>query len=169
MKKVRAFTMAALGCMLLAGCSAFDSVSPEERWGTRLDSFQTEIDDAAKDIAGVEDFSTVLGPSKTMVQGDGTFIGDGQGTANLAGVGIVTGEITEGIVKIQGTRDVDITGLERTGTEGDFTIYQGSGFFTATSDVAQHIEVIVDGDCWVIGSGTGMVLFSGNGWAFWYH
>lgn len=154
--------------LAVAACSVQNPASLEEKWAAKLAEYQAQIDDAAKDVAGVEDFSEVLGPGKKMVQGDGTFIGDGVGTANLAGVGVVTGEV-DGIVKIQGTRDVDINGLELTGTQGDFDIYEGHGFFTATSDVAQHIEVIVDGDCWVIGSGTGMVLFSGDGWAFWYH
>jgi len=155
------------GFLLLAGCNSQDPVSLERKWANKLATYQGQIDEVRVETEGVKDFSDIFGPGSREVEGDGTFVGDGVGTATLTGVGIVTGEV-DGIVQVQGTQDLDMSGFEFIGTDNGYDRYSGNGFFTATSDVGQRIEVIVEGDCWVIGAGTGMVFYSGEGWAFWY-
>ncbi|MGD9547822.1 MAG: hypothetical protein AB7V45_09795 [Candidatus Krumholzibacteriia bacterium] len=156
---------------LLAGCQGDDSpmsVERQQKWNAKLAGYQAQVDQVKAEVEGVTDLREVFGEGSGEVAGDGTFIGDGVGTATLTGVGVVTGTV-EGSFKVKGTRDVSVTGLVYQGKEAEYDRYAGFGYFTATSDVAQEIEVVVDGDCWVVGAGTGMVFWSGEGWAFWYH
>jgi len=137
-------------------------------WVNQLLTYQRQIDEVKKEIESVEDLSRLFGRGEGSIQGDGTFIGEGNGTADLSGIGIVTGELT-GTVMIQGTDDINITGLEYVGNNEGYETYSGTGFFTATSDAGQKIQVIFEGEGWVIGAGTGIVFWSGHGWVFWYH
>jgi hypothetical protein len=137
-------------------------------WGRQLAQYRRQIAGVLSLVKGSEDLSELLGGGNGSVSGDGTFIGEGNGNAKLEGVGIVTGELT-GTALIEGTTDINISGLVYMGEGNGFRKYEGSGYFTATSEQAQEIEVEVSGDGWVIGAGTGIAMWSGQGWVFWYH
>ena len=165
--KTRFILLILTSFLLMAGCNSQEPVSLEQKWSNKLATYQDQIAQVRVETDGVKDFTEIFGPGAREVGGDGTFVGDGVGTATLTGVGIVTGEVN-GTIQILGTQDLDMAGFEYLDSNNGYDRYRGDGFFTATSDVGQHIEVIVEGDCWVIGAGTGMVFFSGEGWAFWY-
>jgi hypothetical protein len=173
MNKAVTFLLSALSFAAFAGCNlqqptSAERPSREQIWQEKLATYESQIDQVRVEIEGVKNLAEIFGQGAGDVQGDGTFVGDGIGTATLSGVGIVTGELN-GTVMVQGTTDVDAFGFEYLGNNNGRDMYRGAGFFTATSDAGQQIEVVVDGDCWVIGAGTGVVFYSGEGWAFWYH
>lgn len=160
--------------LLAAGCNVDQPTRAEERaaarqqkWDERLALYEDQIDAVKAEVDGVDDFSQLFGSGAGQVEGDGTFIGEGVGTATLTGVGIVTGEVT-GIVNVRGTVEVSVAGLQYVGNKEGYESYSGAGWFTVTSDVGQQIEVVAEGDCWVVGAGTGMAFWSGEGWVFWY-
>lgn len=173
MNRATIFILSVVSVAGFAGCNSgqptsAEKPSREQVWQERLATYQGQIDQVKTEIEGVKNLSELFGQGAGNVQGDGTFVGDGIGTATLTGVGIVTGELS-GTITVQGTTDIDSFGFEYLGNENGRDMYRGAGFFTATSDVGQQIEVVVEGDCWVIGAGTGVVFYSGEGWAFWYH
>ena len=145
-----------------------DAMVQPANWQEQLQYYQLQIDLVLQESKGSDDFASLYGGGSGSVSGDGTFIGEGNGLADLQGVGIVTGELT-GTARIKGTEDINARGLDYVGTHNGYQEYDGAGYLTVTSDQAQEIEVIIDGDGWVIGAGTGIVLWSGEGWNFWYH
>jgi len=143
------------------------SVAPHG-WDDMLAGYRQQAALLSQEVIGKSDLSRLFGRGQSSVSGNGTFLGEGIGTSTLEGVGVVTGEV-QGMVMIQGTTDINVDGLQYAGEKKGFQVYKGSGFFTATSDIGQQIEVNVVADGWVIGAGTGIVLWSGDqGWVFWY-
>jgi len=137
-------------------------------WIPQLAEYKNQIAEALEEIEDIEDYSGIYGRGKKTISGTGTFYGEGVGIAKLEGVGIISGSI-EGSILVRGTEYIIIDGLEFITEENGYKRYHGTGHFTATSDLAQYIEVVVQGDGWVLGAGTGMVTWSAVGWAFWYH
>ncbi len=176
--------LALVAIPVIMGCNSQMPLSPEgtsesvendsgasymlqSTWSNQLQQYRQQTIRAFKDIKSGESLSDLYGPGQNSISGDGTFIGEGNGTTKLHGVGIVTGEVA-GTVLIKDTDDINVTGLEYTGIYDTFKRYEGNGHFTATSDLAQTIQVNMLGDGWVIGAGTGIACWSGEGWAFWY-
>lgn len=165
------FAVMCLAASLIAGCNQPTSTTPDqakqEMWNEKLAAYSGQIDQVKAEMEGVQDLTQLFGSGSGDVHGDGTFIGEGVGTATLTGVGIVTGEVI-GEIKVRGTADISTSGLVYVGNKDGYEAYSGTGYFTTTSDVGQEIEVVTEGDCWVVGAGTGMVFWSGEGWVFWY-
>jgi hypothetical protein len=150
--------------------AAVAAVTPDapHGWDDKLAEYRRQAARLTREVTGKRDFSRLFGRGRNSVSGNGTFIGEGTGSSTLQGVGVVTGEV-EGMVMIRGTTDINVDGLKYSGQKKGFEVYKGYGFFTATSDTGQKIEVVVVGDGWVVGAGTGIVFWSGDqGWVFWY-
>ena len=171
MKRLILCCLAAGAVALLAGCAADKPTDPRQErllaWQQTLETYHQQIRQVRAETDHVKDLREIYGAGAGTVSGDGTFIGEGTGTATLAGIGVVTGTV-DGTLLIKGTEDIDLDGFTYLGRNGDYELFSGSGHFTATSDVHQRIEVIVAGGSRVIGAGTGIVFWSGEGMVFWY-
>ncbi len=136
-------------------------------WNSQLAVYRARIPEALEEIGELDDYSSTFGRGKKKLSGTGTFYGEGAGMAKLAGVGIISGSI-DGSILVKRTGYINIEGLVFISEESGYKMYSGTGYFTATSDCGQYIEVIVLGEGWTLAAGKGMVAWSANGWAFWY-
>jgi hypothetical protein len=98
------------------------------------------------------------------VQGNGTFVAEGTGDAQVSGTGIVVLSQFTGEFSVSGTEDISGRGYTFVGQQGSWKRYEATNAYVTIETSASRATIKLTGTGSMTGDGTGWVLTLGEGW-----